>query len=161
MFFKKKSKQTVNPRSSSAASMQHEPSFIGRDTTVDGHINSAGELHVDGTVRGSIQAKLCVIDMAGIVQGEVSGEVVHVRGRVIGPIQGSSIFIYAGAHVEGEVFHDSISIENGAYVYGTIRHNDAPAPRNGLQGQGPIIAVKPQPEMPLTQPFAQVVKFKK
>jgi cytoskeletal protein CcmA (bactofilin family) len=156
MFFKKKTKQAANSRTATA-DLQREPSFIGRDTTIDGHVNSDGELHVDGTVRGSVQAKLCVIDVGGIVQGDVSGEVVHVRGRVIGPIHGSSIFIYAGAHVEGEVFHDTISIENGAYVYGTIRHNDAPAPRNGPFSQQPVIAVKPKTETPL----AQIVNFKK
>lgn len=157
MFFKKKTKQAVNSRKPGTAATQLEPSFIGRDTTIDGHVNSEGELHVDGTVRGSVQAKLCVIDVGGIVQGDVSGDVVHVRGRVIGPIHGSSIFIYAGAHVEGEVFHDTISIENGAYVYGVIRHNDAPAPRNGSPGQQPVIAVKPQADTPL----AQIVNFKK
>ncbi len=157
MFFKKKIKQALNSRKPATADTQHEPSFIGHDTTIDGHVNSSGELHVDGTVRGSVQAKLCVIDMAGIVQGEVSGEVVHVRGRVIGPIHGSSIFIYAGAHVEGEVFHDTISIENGAYVYGVIRHNDAPAPRNASTSQLPIMTVKPKTDMPL----AQIVNFKK
>lgn len=157
MFFKKKTKQAVNARKSATTNMQVEPSFIGRDTTIDGHLNSEGELHVDGTVRGSIQAKLCVIDVAGIVQGDVSGEVVHVRGRVIGPIHGSSIFIYAGAHVEGEVFHDTISIENGAYVYGIIRHNDAPEPRNGSLGQQTVLGIKPQADTPL----AQIVNFKK
>ena len=62
-------------------------------------------------------------DLHGVVHGELSGEVIHVRGRVIGPIQGSKVYIHAGAHVEGDIFQDSISIENGAYVYGTIRHN--------------------------------------
>ena len=62
------------------------------------------------------------------MHGRVSGDVIHVRGRVLGPIQGSNVFIHAGAHVEGDVFNDTISIENGAYVYGSIRHNAAPPP---------------------------------
>jgi hypothetical protein len=46
---------------------------------------------------------------------------------VLGPLQGSSVYIHSGAHVEGDVFNDTISIENGAYVYGSIKHNAAPA----------------------------------
>lgn len=103
-----------------------EPSYIGRDTVIDGHITCDDEMHIDGSVRGSVRARICVIDQNGSVDGDVAGDVVHVRGRIIGPIQGSKVYIHAGAHVEGDVFQDTISIENGAYVYGTIRHNVPP-----------------------------------
>jgi cytoskeletal protein CcmA (bactofilin family) len=125
MFFNKKKKSNQPPRRA-AEPAAAEPSFIGRNCVFEGHITCDGELHIDGTVRGTVQSALCVVDEAGVVQGTVSGGVIHVRGRVLGPIQGSSIFIHAGAHVEGDVFNDTISIENGAYVYGSIRHNAAP-----------------------------------
>jgi cytoskeletal protein CcmA (bactofilin family) len=135
MLFGKKKKppqraagQTARPAS--------EPSFIGRNCVFEGHISCDGELHIDGTVRGTVQASLCVIDTAGVVQGNVSGDVVHVRGRVLGPIQGRNVFIHAGAHVEGDVFNDTISIENGAYVYGSIRHTNAPAAAQTTEQNG-------------------------
>lgn len=128
MFFNKKKKSAQPPRKA-ADPTAAEPSFIGRNCIFEGHITCDGELHIDGTIRGTVQAGLCVIDEAGVVQGTVSGATIHVRGRVLGPIQGSSVFIHAGAHVEGDVFNDSISIENGAYVYGSIRHNTAPRPQ--------------------------------
>jgi cytoskeletal protein CcmA (bactofilin family) len=128
MFFSRKKKQqpvvTRNPKMAAAA----EPSFIGRNCVFEGHITCDGELHIDGTIRGTVQAGLCVVDEAGVIHGTVTGQIVHVRGRVLGPIQGSTVVIHAGAHVEGDVFNDTISIENGAYVYGSIRHNAAPAP---------------------------------
>jgi cytoskeletal protein CcmA (bactofilin family) len=130
MFFSKKTKPKPNvasaPQATARPTGPSEPSYIGRDTIVDGHITSDGEVHVDGTVRGAVRAQVCVIDQHGVVDGEVTGEVVHVRGRIIGPIQGSKVYIHAGSHVEGDVFQDTISIENGAYVYGTIRHNVPP-----------------------------------
>jgi cytoskeletal protein CcmA (bactofilin family) len=129
MFFNKKKKPAQPPRKA-AEPTAAEPSFIGRNCIFEGHITCDGELHIDGTIRGTVQAGLCVIDEAGVVQGTVSGGIIHVRGRILGPIQGSSIFIHAGAHVEGDVFNDTISIENGAYVYGSIRHNAAPRPQN-------------------------------
>jgi cytoskeletal protein CcmA (bactofilin family) len=124
MFFtrKKKQQQSTHPVHKATA----EPSFLGRNCTIEGHVICDGELHIDGTVRGTVQASMCVVDQAGIVHGSVTGDVLHVRGRVLGPLQGSNVYIHAGAHVEGDVFNDTISIENGAYVYGSIRHNTAP-----------------------------------
>jgi cytoskeletal protein CcmA (bactofilin family) len=119
----KKAKPRAQPQTMAAQSDPNEPSYIGRDVAMEGQINCEGELHIDGSFRGTVRARVCVIDLHGVVHGELSGEVIHVRGRVIGPIQGSKVYIHAGAHVEGDVFQDSISIENGAYVYGTIRHN--------------------------------------
>lgn len=131
MLFGRKKKTGPTGRGKAPASAA-DPSFIGRSTTFEGHINCDGELHIDGTVRGTVNASICVVDIAGVVHGSVTGEVVHVRGRVLGPIQGSNVFIHAGAHVEGDVFNDTISIENGAYVYGSIRHNAAPPPRPAM-----------------------------
>jgi cytoskeletal protein CcmA (bactofilin family) len=127
MLFSRKKKSGPPPRGPQKT-VTAEPSFIGRNCVFEGHITCDGEMHIDGTVRGTVQAAVCVIDEAGVIHGSVSGDVIHVRGRVLGPIQGSNVFIHAGAHVEGEVFHDTISIENGAYVYGSIRHNAAPPP---------------------------------
>ena len=124
MFFKK-TKQRPQPAGMPMQPQNDasEPSYIGRDTVLEGQINCEGELHIDGSFRGTVRARVCVIDLHGVIHGELSGEVMHVRGRVIGPIQGSKVYIHAGAHVEGDIFQDSVSIENGAYVYGTIRHN--------------------------------------
>jgi cytoskeletal protein CcmA (bactofilin family) len=144
MFFsrKKKPAQPRNPKKSHTATS--EPSFIGRNCMFEGHITCDGELHIDGTVRGTVQAGMCVVDEAGVIHGSVAGDVIHVRGRVLGPIQGANVFIHAGAHVEGDVFNDTISIENGAYVYGSIRHNAAPA----LQPNGSEVSFTTRPSSP-------------
>lgn len=99
-----------------------EPSYIARDTTVEGNVVSDGEIHIDGSVRGKVQAHTCLVDVRGEVRGEISAEIVYIRGRVIGPISGVHIQIQASAHVEGDVINETISIENGAFVLGSIRH---------------------------------------
>jgi cytoskeletal protein CcmA (bactofilin family) len=121
MFFKSKRKPANN--TAAAVPMVVEPSYVGRNTTIEGHVVSDGELHVDGSVRGRLRAQLCVIDRYGVVYGDITGEIIHIRGRVMGPIQGGAVYIYAGAHIEGDVYNDTISVEPGAYVDGAIRHN--------------------------------------
>ena len=83
-------------------------------------------MHIDGTVYGAVRANSCVVDMNGFVQGEIIAGEVFVRGRVIGPISGNSVNLYAGAQVEGDIVNQSISIENGANVYGMISRMDQP-----------------------------------
>ncbi len=157
MFFtrKKKQQQALQPSSKSAAA---EPSFLGRNCTIEGHVICDGELHIDGTVRGTVQAGMCVVDQAGIVHGSVTGDVLHVRGRVLGPLQGSNVYIHAGAHVEGDVFNDTISIENGAYVYGSIRHNTAPSANGAALKAGGLVngySNGSQPPASLNPPLEQ------
>jgi cytoskeletal protein CcmA (bactofilin family) len=93
---------------------------------IDGSLVTNGELHIDGTVNGAIRAQSCVVDVNGVVEGEIAANEVFVRGRVIGPIKGNHVHLYAGAHVEGDVINETISIENGAYIYGSIRRAEDP-----------------------------------
>jgi cytoskeletal protein CcmA (bactofilin family) len=102
------------------------PSIISADVVIDGSLVTAGELQIDGTVNGSVRAHSCVVDMQGVVQGEIVAEEVYVRGRVIGPIRGNHVQLHAGAHVEGDVINQTIAIENGAYIYGSIRRSENP-----------------------------------
>jgi cytoskeletal protein CcmA (bactofilin family) len=102
------------------------PSVISQDVVIDGSFVTAGELHIDGTVNGSVRAHACVVDLNGVVEGEISANEVFVRGRVIGPIKGNHVHLYAGSHVEGDVINETISIENGAYIYGSIRRAEDP-----------------------------------
>jgi cytoskeletal protein CcmA (bactofilin family) len=155
MFFKQKNKARPQPREQLPPPTEaNEPSYLGRDMVIEGQISCEGELHIDGSFRGNLRARVCVVDLHGVVHGELSGEIIHVRGRVIGPIQGSKVYIHAGAHVEGDVFQDSISIENGAYVYGTIRHNaGSPAvnqtfPPHNVPVASPMAEPVPEPSKP-------------
>lgn len=101
-----------------------EPSYIGRDTTVEGNISTAGEIHIEGELRGSVRAYTCLIDTDGQVNGGVSAQYVVVRGRVMGPITATHVTIQKGAHVEGNVVHEGLSIEHGAFVMGSITQSN-------------------------------------
>jgi cytoskeletal protein CcmA (bactofilin family) len=109
-----------------AAHVDAPPSYVGQDVVVEGSLVSAGELHIDGTVHGNARGQAVVVDRHGAVHGEVIAEEVLVRGRVIGPIRGVHVHLYPGAHVEGDVTNESISIDNGAYIYGSIRRSEDP-----------------------------------
>jgi cytoskeletal protein CcmA (bactofilin family) len=102
------------------------PSIITEDVVIEGSLISGGELQIDGTVNGDVRAHAIVIDSQGVVHGEVIAEEVLVRGRIIGPIRGIHVHVYAGGHVQGDVINETISVDNGAYIDGTIRRSDDP-----------------------------------
>lgn len=126
MFFKKKKK------SRDIQQIAAEPSYISRDTTLEGNLICDGEIHIDGAVRGTVRAQTCLIEENGEVHGEIFADNIFIRGRVIGPVNGSNVHIHAGAHVEGNVMNQTLTIENGAYVYGSIRHGGATTQTGGI-----------------------------
>ncbi|MDE2447183.1 MAG: polymer-forming cytoskeletal protein [Alphaproteobacteria bacterium] len=132
-----------------------EPSYIARETTVEGNLFCSGEVHIDGTVQGLVRAHTCLVDRQGEVRGEISAEVVYVRGRVMGPINAVHVQIESGAHVEGDVTNETISIENGAYVLGSIRRvAPPPAPLaqpsfTALEAPGDFNNESPKPNVHL------------
>ena len=91
IFRRLKKKKTSEPRHVDAG-----PSIIASDVIIDGNLSTGGELQIDGTVHGMVRARSCVIDMQGVVEGEIIAEEVFVRGRVIGPIRGIHVHLHAG-----------------------------------------------------------------
>ncbi len=128
MLFKKSRNRNKDKLANNAAARggRAGPSIITSDVVIDGNLITGGELQVDGTVNGNIRARAIVVDVQGVVHGEVAAEDVFVRGRIIGPIRGVNITIVAGGHIEGDVINENIAIENGAYVDGKIHHSDDP-----------------------------------
>ena len=116
-----------------AAHIDAPPSYVGQDMVVEGSVVSGGELHIDGTIHGNARAQAVVVDRHGAVHGELVAEEVLVRGRVIGPIRGIHVHLYPGAHVEGDVINESISVDNGAYIYGSIRRSEDPLSEPGAE----------------------------
>ena len=113
------------------------PSMVAQDVTIEGNITTTGELHIDGTVYGTVRARSCVIDLNGFVHGEITADEVYIRGRAIGPIHGAHVNLYAGAQVEGDILNETISIENGANIYGMISRAEAPKGNGHALQNGP------------------------
>ena len=128
MLFKKSRnrKKEKQAKSASVRGGRAGPSIITSDVVIEGNLLTSGELQVDGTINGNIRARAVVIDVQGVVHGEVAAEDVFVRGRIIGPIRGVNVTIVAGGHIEGDVINENLAIENGAYVDGKIHHSDDP-----------------------------------
>lgn len=161
MFFRKrKSVDNDNYPEPTAATV------IGADTTLDGNIETAGELRIEGSIRGSVRAGICVVDAGGNIEGEVAAGEIIIFGQVIGPVQATHVHLQNGAWVQGDITSDTIAIETGARLTGAVWQNsrepgakqraapsfgELPSPFEGsLWSNGeshdlrPLLAVKPR-----------------
>jgi len=111
------------PTATAAAGSQ---SILTSDVVMEGNLVTSGDLHLDGTVHGAVQAQRVVVDTNGAVSGQVVAQEVEIRGRVIGPICAVRVKLVPGAQVEGDVMSQSISVDEGAYIDGQIRHSEDP-----------------------------------
>jgi cytoskeletal protein CcmA (bactofilin family) len=94
------------------------PSIVSADLSIEGNLNSAGEIQVDGVVNGDIRCKALIVGVKGSVVGEVVAQTVRLHGAVKGMIRAKSVFLASTARMSGDVEHESLAIEPGAYMEG-------------------------------------------
>lgn len=102
--------------------------LISSDTTVKGDISFTGQLDVEGTVVGSIQATsgdaVLRVVSGGCVAGEMKVPHATVNGKVEGDIHSSERLILSEqAVVDGDVYYNLIEMAVGAKVNGGLRHS--------------------------------------
>ncbi len=120
MFFRKQ-KPAVNDNQRHAP----QPTLIGEDTAVEGTLDTEGEVHIEGRVRGVVKAEICVIGASGVVEGEVLAGEIIVRGRVTGPMRARHVHLEPEATVEGDITCETIAIDNGARLSGAVWQQEA------------------------------------
>lgn len=116
----------ATPEQPAQANDEHTASVLTADVVMEGNLVTSGNLELNGTIHGAVQAAHVVIDVNGAVNGQVVAEEIVIRGRVIGPICGVRVHLLPGAQVEGDVLSHGIIVENGAFIDGQIRHSEDP-----------------------------------
>ena len=111
-------KPDANEQRSEAIAVKAVPSIISADLTIEGNLNSTGEIQVDGVVHGDIRCKALIVGVKGSVTGEVAAQTVRMHGAVKGMIRAKSVFLASTARMSGDVEHESLAIEPGAYMEG-------------------------------------------
>ncbi|MDR3521759.1 MAG: polymer-forming cytoskeletal protein [Acidocella sp.] len=108
-------------RSKSSGRMTVVPSIISADTTVSGDVQSAGEVHVEGSVVGNINVSKLVITEGGSVTGDIAASEVRICGTLTGAVRSKQVTLAASSRVTGDVYHEVLAIEAGARLEGQCR----------------------------------------
>lgn len=118
---------------------QRIDTLIGAGTRIIGDVQFAGGFHVDGHVKGNVDAPpesgatLSVSDK-GIIEGSVAVPNVVLNGAVKGDILAHErVELGATARVTGNVYYALIEMEMGAEINGKLIHE----PHKGAVRQEP------------------------
>ncbi len=119
-------------------------SLVGSKTAVSGNIGFLGGLHVDGYVKGDVEAEpgtdsMLSISEGGTIEGNVSVPNVFLKGTVKGDVTTSNrVELGPTAKVIGNVYYNLIEMAIGAEINGKLIHRepDAPAPADDAPGSG-------------------------
>lgn len=99
-----------------------EKSTIGVDFTIEGLVNSAGDVDLGGSVKGPVNVKSLIIKEKGSVIGEINAERVDVLGFVDGKVIAKKITIGATGEIKGDLeFTESLVVEDGARLDGNVK----------------------------------------
>lgn len=107
---------------------QRIDTLIGAATKIVGNVHFSGGFHIDGYVKGNVDAPpdsgatLSVSD-AGVIEGSVAVPNVMLSGTVKGDILAHDrVELGATARVTGNVYYGLIEMEMGAEINGKLIH---------------------------------------
>lgn len=114
--------------------------LVGRNTEITGDLSFSGGLHVDGTIRGNVNARngsesMLSLSQHGVIKGEVHVPHVTINGIVEGDVYAEQrLELGAEARITGDVHYNLIEMTVGATVDGKMVHKPA----------GPVLALSHQ-----------------
>ncbi|MBN9545862.1 MAG: polymer-forming cytoskeletal protein [Alphaproteobacteria bacterium] len=91
-------------------------SHLSKAITINGDLESDGELQIYGNVRGQVCADRLVVGAGGFLEGDVIARDVHIEGRMEGRIFALNVTLDSGAEVNGRIFHNTITVAKGARI---------------------------------------------
>ena len=96
------------------------PSQVGKALKVTGILDTEGELYVQGTVTGQINALRVILGTHGSVDGDVVAREVHIEGRLTGRVFAFNVIVESSANVTGRIFHNTVTVAKGAHIDGRM-----------------------------------------
>lgn len=122
--FKKNNSGGTSVMKSSGNRKEQIPSVMTSDVHVLGNIVSDGNVDFDGTLNGNIRCATLTIRANGFIKGEVVANNVMVYGKVKGLIRAKNVQLFSTCNVEGIIMHETVAIEDGAFIDGKFKRTD-------------------------------------
>lgn len=118
-------------------------STLSSDLQFEGTVSGAGDLQVDGSVKGDIRVGRLIVGETGAVEGNVTADYLEVRGRIVGGVNGKQVKLVSTAYVDGDINAEQLSIDIGAYFQGRVLQS---------RPQAPVVAPAPVAARPAPAP---------
>ena len=97
-----------------------KPTIISEGFEFVGSITSEGTVHIAGIVKGVITAKSVLVDVEGMVDGEMTTDNLMLKGSVNGEVLCNELTIGPRAMMDGNISYQNIHIQRCGKVSGTF-----------------------------------------
>ena len=99
-----------------------EKSIISEDFTIEGLVNSAGEVELGGSIKGPVNVRSLIVKEKGSVIGEVNAETVEIAGYCDGKVSARNVIINGTGEMKGDIeYTELLRTEDGATVDGYVK----------------------------------------
>ncbi len=102
-----------------------QPSIISFGVEIEGHLRSAGPIHVEGHIEGSLESDQVSIGSTGEVLGEVRAVGLSIYGTFEGEGACVSLTMGASANYRGKLQCETLELASGAVLEGTVEAGPA------------------------------------
>jgi cytoskeletal protein CcmA (bactofilin family) len=124
-------------RTEAAMAEEGEVTIVGAGARLEGNVVSAGNLRIDGQVKGQINAEGDVtLSPQSQVEADIRAQNVSVAGRFKGSIQvKGKAHVGRGGRVDGNITSKTLVVEEGGVFHGQSIM-DGSSPAEGARPQG-------------------------
>jgi cytoskeletal protein CcmA (bactofilin family) len=114
-----KSKNALTVRGDGAV-----PTVISTDLSIIGNLISEGSIEVAGRVEGNIKCNELNLRPTGFIKGDIFGKTIKINGEIHGVVKAKQVSIGDKGKVHGFLIYESLSISEGAVIFGQMKHSD-------------------------------------
>jgi cytoskeletal protein CcmA (bactofilin family) len=124
-------------RMEAAMAEEGEVTIVGAGARLEGNVVSAGNLRIDGQVKGQINAEGDVaLSPQSQVEADIRAQNVSIAGRLKGSIQvKGKAHLARGGRIDGNITSKTLVVEEGGIFHGQSIM-DGSTPAEGGRGQG-------------------------
>jgi len=98
-------------------------SIIAEGIDFVGEINTEGNIHIDGIVKGVIKACEVIVGPKGEFEGEIIADVLVVNGNIKGKFNVKNLHVRKEGLLQGRAKYDLIIVDTGGRIQGELGIN--------------------------------------
>ena len=103
-----------------AQDASNSSNIIGKGTTVEGNIETFGNIRIEGKVKGSVKSKSKIaLGQSSFVEGNIIAQNAEISGEVKGVVEVSDqLILRPSSSIDGDIVTNKLIVESGASFNG-------------------------------------------
>ena len=105
------------------SSAENALNIIGRGTVINGNVVAAGDMRVEGRIKGTVICKArLVLSAQGVIDGNVEAGQANIAGEITGSLIARQLLhLQETGRVIGDVITEKLIVQLGAYFSGNCQ----------------------------------------